>query len=182
MAPLLVESAVRSLAIALGIGAVLWATRMKAPTVLHAIWTIVMVTMLSLPVWAMWGPKAVMPVLPAPAASAVRTARPAAVSTPSPPTHVRNQSAAFDRGATTRRSWNWPALALFVYSIVAGALLLRLAVGTARACRLMRRSTLTEGRLTSVACAAPVTVGWLRPVVILPEGWRHWSHRAGRRP
>jgi GWxTD domain-containing protein len=176
MEHLLVESAVRSLAIAVGIGAVLWATRMKAPSVLHAIWTIVMLTMLSLPVWAMWGPQAVMPVLPAPAASAVRAAIPAAVSIPSPPTRVGNQGVAFDRvGVMTRRSWNWPALALFVYSIVAGALLLRLAVGTARARRLMRRSTLTEGRLTSLVCAAPVTVGWLRPVVILPEGWRHWS-------
>ena len=35
---------------------------------------------------------------------------------------------------------------------------------------------MSHGRLTSAACASPVTVGWLRPVVILPETWQEWSH------
>jgi VWFA-related protein len=53
-------------------------------------------------------------------------------------------------------------------------LLARLAIGTVRAHILVRRATNRGGRLTSSACAAPVTVGWLRPTVILPECWRRW--------
>ena len=176
MERLLVESAVRSVAIALSIAAVLWATRMKAPAVLHAIWTMVMLAMLSLPLWTMWGPKAVMPILPAPAVSPARAATPAAVSTSSLPPRVRDSGAVSNQARSiTSRSWNWQAMALFIYGLVAGALLLRLAIGTLRARRLMRRSALTDGRLTSGACATPVTVGWLRPVVILPGTWQRWS-------
>jgi TonB family protein len=53
-------------------------------------------------------------------------------------------------------------------------LLARLAIGTVRAHRLVRRAANREGRLTSDACAAPVTVGWLNPTVILPEHWPRW--------
>ena len=63
-----------------------------------------------------------------------------------------------------------------VYGVVAGVLLVRLAIGTLRTRRLVGRSVMSHGRLTSAACASPVTVGWLRPVVILPETWREWSH------
>ena len=176
MERLLVETAVRSVAIALSVAAVLWATRMKAPAVLHAIWTMVMLAMLSLPLWTMWGPKAVMPMLPAPTVSPARAATAAIASMPSPPFEVRNSGSLSNQPRSiTRRSWNWQAMAVFVYSLGAFALLLRLAIGTMRARRLVRRSTLVDGRLTTAACAAPITVGWLRPVVILPETWQCWS-------
>ncbi len=50
-----------------------------------------------------------------------------------------------------------------MYLLGAGPLLLRLAIGTVCA-----------NRLTGASCAAPVTVGLLRPRVILPECWREW--------
>ena len=97
-------------------------------------------------------------------------------STSSLPPQVRDSGSVSNQARSiTSRSWNWQAMALFAYGLVAGALLLRLAIGTLRARRLMRRSALTEGRLTSGACATPVTVGWLRPVVILPGTWQRWS-------
>jgi hypothetical protein len=46
MERLLVESAIRSVFVAVGVAGVLWATRMKAPAVLHAMWTLVMLAML----------------------------------------------------------------------------------------------------------------------------------------
>ena len=64
MERLLVESAIRSVFVAVGVAGVLWATRMKAPAVLHAMWTLVMLAMLLLPLWTVWGPKAAMPMLP----------------------------------------------------------------------------------------------------------------------
>ena len=54
-------------------------------------------------------------------------------------------------------------------------LLLRLAIGTARARWVRSGAVWADGQWTSARCAAPVTVGWLRPQVILPEGWRDWS-------
>ena len=54
------------------------------------------------------------------------------------------------------------------------ALLARLAVGTVRAHLLVRTAANRDGMLTSCMCAAPVTVGWLRPSVILLECWREW--------
>jgi hypothetical protein len=67
--------------------------------------------------------------------------------------------------------WNWPAA---VYLSGVFILLARLVLGTLRAHALVRRATRCGGRLTSPLCAAPVTVGWLRPSVILPEYWRSW--------
>src|SRR6476660_5325341 len=52
---------------------------------------------------------------------------------------------------------------LGVYLLGASALLLRLAIGTVRA-----------NRLTSASCVVPVTVGLLRPRVILPDSSRGW--------
>jgi beta-lactamase regulating signal transducer with metallopeptidase domain len=36
------------------------------------------------------------------------------------------------------------------------------------------RQVYVNGALVSAQCAAPVTVGWLWPVVILPEEWQSW--------
>jgi protein involved in polysaccharide export with SLBB domain len=69
----------------------------------------------------------------------------------------------------------WPKLALGLYLLGLGVLLARLTIGTVRAHTLARRAVNRAGRLTSASCAAPVTVGWLRPVVILPEQWLQWS-------
>jgi GWxTD domain-containing protein len=64
---------------------------------------------------------------------------------------------------------------LTLYVLVAGVLLTRLAAGTLETRGLLRRVVSRDGRLTSVACASPITVGWLRPVVVLPATWRDWS-------
>ena len=177
MEPLLIESAVRGTLIAASVGGVLWATRLRAPALLHAMWTCVVIAMLLLPLWTLWGPKASMQVLPQQqSASAVVMGAPAPlapVSTSrvedmaSPPTQARGAE---------RVVWDWRDVVTFVYGVVAGVLLVRLAVGTLRTRRLVGRSVMSHGRLTSAACASPVTVGWLRPVVILPETWQAWSH------
>ena len=78
MERLLVESAIRGTLIAASVGGVLWATHMKAPALRHAMWTCVVIAMLLLPLWTIWGPKASMQVLPRQEpASAVVIAAPA---------------------------------------------------------------------------------------------------------
>ena len=61
---------------------------------------------------------------------------------------------------------------LFTSVLKPGGLLL---VDIPNEVRLLQRAALRDGRYISAACAAPVTVGWLHPTVILPEGWRQWS-------
>jgi beta-lactamase regulating signal transducer with metallopeptidase domain len=68
----------------------------------------------------------------------------------------------------------WIALP-FIYVLGVLILLLRLAIGSLHARALMRRAQSEAGMLTSDACASPITVGWLRPAVILPTDWTQWS-------
>jgi uncharacterized protein (TIGR03435 family) len=58
-----------------------------------------------------------------------------------------------------------------------GVLLVRLVIGTLRVKRLLRGAVLENCKLTHVACSTPVTVGWVRPKVILPESWSGWPER-----
>ncbi len=163
MQQLLIECAVRAALIAIGTAAVLKLLRVESARARHAAWTAVVGAMLLLPVWMSWGPRAslaVLPSAPAPIVAVVPLAIETLAATPAtypvaPAVH-----------------WNWAAI---VYLSGIFALLLRLAVGTWRARMLVRRAHFVEGRLTSGACAAPITVGWLRPVVILPLSWRGWS-------
>jgi BlaR1 peptidase M56/Surface antigen variable number repeat len=68
-------------------------------------------------------------------------------------------------------------LAIFLGCYLLGLcfLLLRLAIGTYRARRLVRDAVLQDGVRISTSCAVPVTVGFLHPTVILPDHWRQWS-------
>lgn len=185
MERLLVECAVRATVIAVGTEVVVRVGRITAPAVLHRIWTGAVIAMLLLPVWGLWGPMASMPVsmpvLPLPQAAVRIVTAPSQASTSAraPATEGLRQQA---NGASAARpadwngrEWSWRGLALAIYGLVACALLLRLVFGTLRARRLVRQSVLTAGRLTNAGCASPVTVGWLRPIVILPHGWRDWS-------
>jgi bla regulator protein BlaR1 len=155
--PLLIESAIRSTLIAAVIWLVLFAMRIKTASVLHAVWASVFVLMVLLPVWVAWGPKASLPVLPAQANVAIappplpaRLVERTSISSASP---VRQ-----DGGYALREN-----AITGVYLLGVFVLLLRLAIGTIRA-----------NRLTSASCVAPVTVGLLRPRVILPESSREW--------
>jgi hypothetical protein len=60
------------------------------------------------------------------------------------------------------------------YFAGAGVMLARLIVGTVRARALVRRATAGDRVFTSPDCAAPVTIGWFHPVILLPLNWRSW--------
>jgi len=167
---LLFEFVVRAALIAAGTAAVLRILRVKTAAARHLAWAGVMVLMLLLPVWTAWGPKASWRILPAAAAPA---ASPVTV-----PAEALSELAlpGFDVMAPPAQhaGWNWPACLAGIYFLGVSVLLARLAVGTVRAHILVRRAASHGGRLTSDSCAAPVTVGWLRPAVILPQCWQRW--------
>jgi hypothetical protein len=147
----MLECSVRAALIALGTAAVLGLLRVKSAGARHAAWTGVVAFMLLLPAWMAWGPRASLPVLPAsptPAAvspMAISLAEPIAAMHATLPPHV---------------PWNWLAM---VYLSGVFLLLARLALGTLRA-----------HLLTSACCVAPVTVGLLKPRIILPDSSRGW--------
>jgi uncharacterized protein (TIGR03435 family) len=73
------------------------------------------------------------------------------------------------------RSIDWSAFLLGGYLAGALVLLLRLGIGTLQANRLHRGAVLRDGRLTSEQCVTPITVGWFKPILILPGEWQQWS-------
>jgi len=166
---LLFEFALRALLIAAGT-AVLRICRVKMAAPRHSAWAGVVILMMLLPAWTAWGPKAswrVLPPVPRPAASR------AAVPAQAFPEFAAPSLEAIAPPAQPR-AWNWPICAAVIYLLGVCVLLARLALGTVRAHLLVRRAANRGCRLTSVSCAAPVTVGWFTPTVILPECWHRW--------
>jgi len=169
MPSLLLECAVRAALMAAATAALLRILRVGTAAARHAAWTGVLATMLLLPAWTAWGPKATVRLLPA----ANAPAAPARLA--SAPTDL-TQSFDLQTPASPapHRIWNWSDLAMAVYAFGVLILLARLIAGTLRAHALLRAAVKRGGRLTSSGCAAPVTIGWLRPSAILPEGWSEW--------
>jgi hypothetical protein len=159
MQTLLVEYVIRTSLIAAAVALVLYVLRIKPASARHAAWAGVVLVML-LPAWVAWGPKAALPILPREAGKR-----------PAPPLRID----VLPRGAGLRpasyaapakpqpRVWSWPEFPASVYLLGAGALLLRLVIGTLR-----------TRRLTSASCVVPVTVGFFRPRILLPECSSEW--------
>ena len=149
---ILLESAIRVTLIMAIIGLVLFAMRIKTASVLHAVWASVVVLMLLLPAWVAWGPKAPIRVLPP---QQIVAATPVEISPSLPVPESPASPASADSGYTL------PDPLVVIYFLGLAVLLLRLAIGTTRASRLQ-------------ACVAPITIGILRPRVLLPEGAKNW--------
>lgn len=155
MQTLLVESAIRATLIAAMVAIVLWIMRIKTASARHAVWASVVLVMMLLPAWVAWGPKAPLRVLPPELGQAAPVFTPLVEAPVAVP--VAKQAVS---SAPQPSSWNW---LLDVYLLGVFTLLTRLAIGTLRA-----------NRLTSASCVVPITVGFLRPRVILPESSRAW--------
>jgi len=161
MERLFLECAIRAALLVAATAIVLRALRVKVAVIKHGVWAGVMALMLLLPLWTTWGPKLSLPVLPSLAESiANKTKAPLRGSL-----DVVRQPTPVDRRQ---------AVYLTVYLLGVSLLLLRLAVGTVRSSSLVRGSTLHHGLRSSPLCAAPVTVGFLYPTVILPQHWQQW--------
>ncbi len=164
--PLLpIELAIKAVLIAAGTASVLRILNVRTAAARHAAWAGVVVVMLLLPVWTVWGPKVALhwlPPLPERTATYVTAAGMFEPALGSPPLVLRHPS------------WNWTACLIGIYAIGMAVFLARLALGTLQAQLLVHRAFRSGGKLFSGACGAPVTVGWLRPLVVLPESWSRW--------
>ena len=162
MERLFFECTVRASLLIAGTVMVLYAMRVKSAAARHSVWAGVVALMLVLPIWTAWGPKASLRLLPP-------LARQTAMGAIAP---VGTLSIAFLSSSLVS---TLEVVLLGAYLLGLTLLLLRLAIGTVRARRLVRNAVLHDGTHLSSLCAAPVTVGFFYPTVILPEHCRRWS-------
>lgn len=174
----LLEWALRSSILILSGAALLRVFRVKDSSIRLAAWTAMLLGSLAMP--ALTGALPGMPLsIPK---TAERPPQVQQVINETLPKAPPAQDSGIARGSmVTARSFNWAAAALLIYAAIAGALLLRLFVGLLLSRRLLRGSrpagVALEGAETreSDRVAAPVTLGILRPAIVLPADWPQWS-------
>jgi beta-lactamase regulating signal transducer with metallopeptidase domain len=170
------EWALRS-SVLICIGAlVLWAVRVKSPSVRLAVCTGMLCASLAVPALTL-----VLPGLP------LTRPRPAALA---PQVQIALDHAPSTSISTLQvprpeeKSWwmrlNAPRVAVTVYILVAAILLLRLCIGIMLGQRVLRASRPT-GRMAdgievreSGRVSVPVTLGIVRPAIVLPSDWTEW--------
>ena len=163
------EWSVRATALAALVGLLLWILRIKDASVRLTAWTVVLVAVLLMPLAAPLMPHISIAV---PRFFGHQVSQPplAQLGWPrsAPPTH-------FDVPAQQRYSPGWPDLAIGAWLAIALAMLFRLAIGFRLAARMVRSSRMApDGFRESDRVRVPVTVGILRPTIVLPPDWREW--------
>ena len=181
MTSLLIESALRSLAFAGAIGLALQIGRVRDVGTRLAAWTCVLYGALLLPLAVPF-----LPALPVPMLSRAAGQKMIVLPAATP----RIYGAAIPAGAAPVR-FDWRSAGVDLYLAVTLGLLGRLAFGLMVTRRLRRKSQpvnddhiLTILRAQAVrkvpelaessALAVPITLGWMRPAIVLPDSWREW--------
>jgi beta-lactamase regulating signal transducer with metallopeptidase domain len=168
MFALVLESAARTMVLAIVTFAGLKVLRVRSIHAQLAVWTAVLLAALAMPLLMQWNTVT----LPEPSPVFLSVVMPArdAAGRPAGPT------AAFSQAPTS--SQDWSALLAGAYAAIAAVFLLRLLIGLALTWRLYRlarslRDVWTHGadvRVTSID--APVTFG---STILIPEDYGHWS-------
>jgi GWxTD domain-containing protein len=167
---LLASSLLRPLALAAAVWLILRVLNVRHPASRHAAWTAVLVGMVLLPVVSVTAPQLKLRVLPR-----------AQSFTAIYPDSAALDLSQFRRGTvpTTRAISNMRAETVLVWCYLAGVVAMAAyrAMGWAMLRRLITRSRRLRSRhlRESGDVVTPVAVGVLRPVVILPAGWREWT-------
>ena len=166
----LAEWALRSSILILSGALLLWALRVKDPSIRLAAWTAILCGSLAMPLFSAVAPRMQVAVMhtasqpiEASATTSVVEQEPARVA-------PRQETKVFNR-------LDWARAVVTMYVLIAGALLLRLCFGLAMSLRLLRSSRATERFeiRESDRIATPVTLGIARPAIVLPLDWREWD-------
>jgi RND family efflux transporter MFP subunit len=173
----LTEWMLRSSILILSGALLLWALRVKDPSIRLAAWTAMLCGSLAMPLFTAVAPKVPLAVMPV-------TARPVEApvvnyaATPASEPTVPRQS---ERIADASKPLDWARAAVIVYILIALTLLLRLGAGLAMSLRLLRSSRATDRATHGIEIresdrvATPVTLGIARPAIVLPADWRQWD-------
>lgn len=192
LAAVVADASLRVLAAAFAVAIVLRLLRVRAPGVRHAAWTLVLAAMLLMPLLPSVVPALPVPVPLASVPEIVSEASLAFTPVPEPAAAPKASVSAMAAGparditapSTEPLSRAWPPLAAGgLYGAVALFLLVRLAYGWHAASRMVRRARgcaavqdpPTRARIVeSDDVVVPVTVGVVRPVIVLPAAWMAW--------
>jgi uncharacterized protein (TIGR03435 family) len=177
------EWAVRSALLIFAGAAALWLLRVRNPSVRLMAWTAMLAGSLATPLLTMTLPgmqvaitrSTVQPPATAPSLSISQPQGefgPAVEQSPSTTASLRPAGVG---------PFDWIGVAAIVYLTIAGALLARLFIGLWMSFALLRRGRPTEIVADGIevresdAIASPVTMGIVRPAMLLPADWREWG-------
>jgi len=169
----LADVSIRSFILVLPAAIVLWLLRRRRTAALqHAVWTAVVCGMLALFAFGQVLPRLPLRILGSPAASAV--------SAPSAPmaTIFELPMPALPAPISTvaQRSIQWSTVLLYTYATVAFAFFAQFLAGMFLVRKLLASASLVQGGFReSDRISVPMTVGWLRPAIVLPLEWQDWS-------
>jgi VWFA-related protein len=151
---------------------VLCVFRVRHPASRHAVWSVVLFAMPLLPIAAVIAPQWRLPVLPAKDQAVV----PAAIAAPEPlPYTAAAQTISLPPQPASPKA-SIGTFVVWCYFTGLLAMLLYRAVGWVMLRRVVARSAPLKRRMReSGDVVAPVAVGALRPLVLLPTGWRDWN-------
>lgn len=184
------DVSVRTVAAALAVALVLRVLRVHAAPVRHAAWTVVLATMLLMPLLP-----SVVPAIPLPTLASSASVEPAEMylgSLPSVPSGAplnpsvsvtpaqsdepaRMATAGSRANSTPPRRWMPLALAV-VYVAGVSLFLGRLLYGWQLVSRMIRGAERSRSHsfYESSEVAVPLTAGVIRPVIVLPAAWKEW--------
>ena len=181
---LVLEFLIRTAAVAVSVGAILAVARVRSGAVCHAAWTAVLCAMLLMPVLPHLTPAVGLPVtvpaisLDAPAVQEM--ALPAQVGREAAPSASAPAIEPHAAPPPPARGPAWPAVAFLVYCAGLILLLARTGVGWCAASRVARVAEPVADAAGAVrvrqsdGVATPVTVGVLKPCIVLPREWAGW--------
>jgi RND family efflux transporter MFP subunit len=156
----------------------LWALRVKDPSIRLAAFIAMLCGSLLLPVLTIALPKVPLEIVRVPTAPDIREAAP-----PQPISAAPSSQPGFAETSVAQvsRTFDWTRAALVLYLAVSLALLLRLSIGLALSLRWLRASRATSQTIRGIEIreservSAPVTLGILRPAIVLPADWTEWD-------
>jgi beta-lactamase regulating signal transducer with metallopeptidase domain len=185
----IVDASLRAVLLAAGVGALLVLLRIPRGAARHGAWLVVVVAMLAMPLLQRLAPA--LPRVPAPPVLDVAALLPASppsqspsrIASPDPlaipPATATEQLPSASPSTTepaSRPAIAWLQLAGAAYALITLTLLLRLADALRRVRKFMGSAVpIGDGLYESQALATPVTVGAIRPRIVLPATWSTWS-------
>ncbi len=175
--PHVLDVSIRSAALAVPAAALVRIRALRSAAWAHAIWTMVLLSMLLLFMVGSVFKPIPLRILPAPPALAAEQSSELVFFPSRLAEEIRVPSSRrIVSGPVRRPRLTAGAVAVWIYACVAITLLARLLTGSWLARRLLAGSvrageTFHESRQITI----PVTIGWLRPVILLPISWRTWD-------
>jgi hypothetical protein len=176
----LIESSVRAIVIATAIALVLWGMRVKSPAIRHHAWTGVLVVMLFLPFLSIWAPRIDIPVLPAKSelqeiriqSSVTKSDLSSAFYDSSVPVRVPLSGKVDNRSLSSLNAFE---IAIIFYLVGFSVFVVRLFAGMLLSYRLALKSPRDDRGFQYSQCTVPLTMGLLRPRILLPVESRSWD-------